>query len=373
MKLHKLSDVCNLSKGKTITRATASEGKIPVIGGGLGPSYSHNKANRTAPVITISASGANAGFVNFWEEPIWASDCSTVSEIPNSPALLKYVYFFLQSKQDFIYTNFRRGSAQPHVYTSDISELEIPLPTLEKQTEIIKKLEAAFGEISSLRENLQKRRMQVDLLLRGALSISFMQHVDRNTRDVELGDIADFEGGSQPAKSNFIYEEREGYVRFIQIRDFGSDKNLTYIPVSNKNRLCVETDVLIGRYGASVGKILTGLSGAYNVALMKVIPKQEIVDNNFLYFYLLSDLFQDNLAKVSDRSAQNGFSKEDIGAFLLKLPSMEEQRKLVTQLTKVRSDIKILDSNIKLAISNLTFLQSSILSKSFVQLGEMGR
>jgi restriction endonuclease S subunit len=371
MKFHKLSEVCSLSKGKTITRATATEGEIPVIGGGLGPSYFHNKANRTAPVITISASGANAGFVNFWEEPIWASDCSTIIETPNSPALLKYIYLFLQSKQEFINTNLRRGSAQPHVYMSDISELEIPVPALEEQREIIERLEAAFTEISSLRENLQKRKIQVDLLLRGALSISYMQHIDRNTRNVELRDIADFEGGSQPAKSNFVYERREGYIRFIQIRDFGSDKNLTYIPVTNKNRLCVETDVLIGRYGASVGKILTGLTGAYNVALMKVIPKTEIVDNDFLYFYLLSDLFQGNLAKVSDRSAQNGFSKEDIGTFLVKLPSIVKQRKIVTQLTKVQSDIKNLDSNIKLANSNLTSLQKSLLSRSFAQVGEM--
>lgn len=83
-----------------------------------------------------------------------------------------------------------------------------------------------------------------------------------------LGDVCDFEGGSQPPKSEFIYEEKPGYVRFLQIRDFGSDKNITYIRHSKKNRLCNENDILIGRYGASVGKILTEKAGAYNVALL---------------------------------------------------------------------------------------------------------
>lgn len=67
----------------------------------------------------------------------------------------------------------------------------------------------------------------------------------------KLGEVCEFEGGSQPPKSQFIYEPRPGYVRFLQIRDFGSDKNITFIPESKKNRVCSEGDIMIGRYGAS--------------------------------------------------------------------------------------------------------------------------
>ncbi len=91
-------------------------------------------------------------------------------------------------------------------------------------------------------------------------------------KSMKLGDVCEFEGGSQPPKSQFIYEEKPGYVRFLQIRDFGSDKNVTFIPQSKKNRLCEENDILIGRYGASDGKILTNKTGANNVALMKTTP-----------------------------------------------------------------------------------------------------
>ena len=180
----------------------------------------------------------------------------------------------------------------------------------------------------------------------------------------KLGQICDFEGGSQPPKRDFIFEQKKNYVRFIQIRDFKSNKNLTYIPISNKNRLCNEDDILIGRYGASVGKILTGLSGAYNVALMKISPKTNLIEKKFLYYYLISSSFQESLKKISARSAQNGFNKKDIYDFSLNLPSKEKQKDIVDKL-----DFFFLKNNeaINLGKKNkniLVSLQSSIYQKN---------
>jgi type I restriction enzyme, S subunit len=165
---------------------------------------------------------------------------------------------------------------------------------------------------------------------------------------VKLGEICDFQGGSQPPKSNFIFEPKKDYIRFIQIRDFKSDKNSTYIPISKKNNICKNSDILIGRYGASVGKILTGLSGAYNVALMKTIPNEKIIDKKFLYYYLISDLFQEPLKKISERSAQNGFSKDNIYDFSFALPPIEEQQHIVAKLDVAFAEInKIADIEFK--------------------------
>ena len=100
----------------------------------------------------------------------------------------------------------------------------------------------------------------------------------------KLGEICKFQGGSQPPKSNFIYEPKNGYIRFLQIRDFGSEKNHTYIPEDNKNKICNSDDIMIGRYGASVGKILRGRSGAYNVALMKATPLNNFVNKEYSRF-----------------------------------------------------------------------------------------
>jgi type I restriction enzyme S subunit len=158
-------------------------------------------------------------------------------------------------------------------------------------------------------------------------------------KTVKLGEICNFEGGSQPPKKKFVYEPAEGYVRFIQIRDFKSDKNITYIPIEKKNRLCAEDDILIGRYGASVGKILSGLSGAYNVALMKTIPNEEVVSKGWLHAYLTSTLFLYPLIEVSSRSAQNGFSKDDISDFDVPLPPLEQQKQIVKKLDAAFAEI----------------------------------
>ena len=183
---------------------------------------------------------------------------------------------------------------------------------------------------------------------------------------VKLGEICDFEGGSQPQKSNFIFEPKKGYIRFIQIRDFKSDKNFTYIPIAKKNRICKAEDVLIGRYGASVGKILTGLSGAYNVALMKTKPNQKNLDKKFLYYYLISNLFQELLKKVSARSAQNGFSKDDIYNFPFTLPLLSEQQRIVAKLDAAFTEIDKTISMVLKSIENVDLLFEKKIKQHFV-------
>jgi type I restriction enzyme, S subunit len=155
----------------------------------------------------------------------------------------------------------------------------------------------------------------------------------------KLGDVCDFQGGSQPAKSNFIFKPQKGYVRFLQIRDFGSDKNITYIPESKKNRYCNEEDILLGRYGASVGKVLVNKAGAYNVAIMKTIPNEEIISKGYLFYYLISNEFQVRLSLVASRSAQDGFSKDDIFDFPILVPPLSEQHRIVKKLDTLFADI----------------------------------
>jgi type I restriction enzyme, S subunit len=175
----------------------------------------------------------------------------------------------------------------------------------------------------------------------------------------KLGDVCDFEGGSQPPKSQFVFEEKPGYVRFLQIRDFGSDKNITYIPKSKKNRLCEENDILIGRYGASVGKILTNKAGAYNVALMKTIPNLEVLNRSWFYNYLISDEFQSHLLKVADRSAQAGFSKDDICNFPVPAPPLSEQQRIVGILDEAFEGIATAKANADKNLQNARALFES--------------
>ena len=181
----------------------------------------------------------------------------------------------------------------------------------------------------------------------------------------KLGDLCDFQGGSQPPKSNFVYEPQDGYVRFLQIRDFGSEKNHTYIPVSKKNRICNSDDIMIGRYGASVGKILRGRSGAYNVALMKASPDTSVVDKQYFWHYLNSSIFQDDLKNVASRSAQDGFSKDDIFNFQVPLPPLATQQKIVAKLDAIFAEIDKATAAAEANAKNAEALYKSYLNQIF--------
>lgn len=138
-------------------------------------------------------------------------------------------------------------------------------------------------------------------------------------------DVMDIEGGAQPPASEFVDDLLPGHVRLVQIRDFDSDAHLTYIPDSKKWRKCENRDVLIARYGAALGRICRGLSGAYNVALAKVIPS-EYVEIDFVNYLLRSHWFQAPLLASGGRSAQAGFNKATLAVIPLPIPPLREQR-----------------------------------------------
>lgn len=166
------------------------------------------------------------------------------------------------------------------------------------------------------------------------------EKLNTNYESILLGEVCDFEGGSQPPKDDFIYEPKEGYIRFIQIRDYGERGKETYIPISKRNKICTDSDILIGRYGASVGKICKGLNGAYNVALIKCINNKERILNDYLYHILKSNKIQRKIIELSDRAAQAGINPEHLKDTLIPLPPIEVQEEIVSELEQYQ---KIID------------------------------
>lgn len=130
----KLGDICIFERGTSITKKDIIEGNIPVIAGGQEPAYYCNQANRIGETIVISSSGAYAGYVSYWNQPIFVSDAFTVK--PQNGLLTKYLYYFLVSKQERIYSLQKAGGV-PHVYSSDIALLKIPLPPIKIQQKIV--------------------------------------------------------------------------------------------------------------------------------------------------------------------------------------------------------------------------------------------
>lgn len=156
---------------------------------------------------------------------------------------------------------------------------------------------------------------------------------------IKLCDVCDFQGGSQPPKDEWSFTPKDGYVRMLQIRDFTQGERVIpeYIKLTNTTKICEADDILIARYGASLGKILTGLSGAYNVAIMRTIPNTELLEKKYLYYYLKAPVFQNFLLRIGNRAAQAGFNKNDLQELLIPCVSRERQKEVVCILEKVET------------------------------------
>lgn len=153
--MKRLGDVAEIKKGQLITEKDAVSGNIPVIAGGKKPAYFHNRANRIGKTITVSASGASAGYVAFFDKPIFASDCSTIGE--GKSYSVEFIYYQLQLNQEVIY-KAQTGGAQPHIHAVDLMPLEIGCPDLEEQTAIATILSDMDTEIAAIETRLAKTR-----------------------------------------------------------------------------------------------------------------------------------------------------------------------------------------------------------------------
>ena len=157
-----LGDIVPISKGKNITKGLVRDGHVPVVAGGLSPAYYHDTPNVLGPVVTISASGANAGYVNIYHEDIWASDCSFISA--SQTERLFYFYLLLRDRQREI-LGLQRGAAQPHVYPKDLARLIVLIPRDDIVEEFLESVSANFGQMGALNRHTVRLVQGRDLLL----------------------------------------------------------------------------------------------------------------------------------------------------------------------------------------------------------------
>ena len=245
------------------------------------------------------------------------------------------------------------GALSPRVKWEHMANYEVNLPSFAEQKHLAEKLWAAYEVKQSYLKMIKATQEMVQS------QFIEMFYSNNNYEKISLTSVSDFQGGSQPPKKEWISNPAPGYIRMLQIRDFTQSEkdNVEYVKISNSIKTCEESDILIGRYGASVGKILTGLSGAYNVAIMKTIPNTDIINRVYFKYFLLSNYFQKNIIRVGNgRGAQAGFNKEDLSNFIIPLPPMEEQNKfemIYNQADKSISELRKSIDSIDIVIKSL--------------------
>lgn len=156
-----LGELCNFKRGKNLLTKNAIDEGVPVVAGGLEPSCYHNIANTGAPVITVSGSGANAGFMRMYHVPVWASDCSFIDI---SCENFYFVYCFLKVNSKLL-KHAQTGAVQPHVKPSDIHDFELVIPDEESIYDFQDKVKPFFDRIASLQKENSRLSSLRDTLL----------------------------------------------------------------------------------------------------------------------------------------------------------------------------------------------------------------
>lgn len=160
-KVGTLGELCNFKRGKNLLTKNAIDEGVPVVAGGLEPSCYHNVANTGAPVITVSGSGANAGFMRMYHVPVWASDCSFIDI---SCENFYFVYCFLKVNSKLL-KHAQTGAVQPHVKPSDIHDFELVIPDKESIYDFQDKVKPFFDKIASIQKENSRLSLLRDTLL----------------------------------------------------------------------------------------------------------------------------------------------------------------------------------------------------------------
>lgn len=328
--LYSLGEIAEIKKGTSITKDKTIEGDIPVIAGGQEPAYFHNESNRENQTITISASGAYAGFINYFETPIFASDCNTIVSKNEGKIPTKLIYLFLKSIQNKIY-GLQRGQAQPHVYGEDLSNVKIPLPPLDIQQKIVSEIEILEAKEKKAKEEVEKLKVDIYSILnkypKGSIS--------------EICEVSDKKENPQN------YFEKE-YI-YLGLEHIESNTGKLFINkelgekiLSTKN-VFEEGDVLYGKLRPYLNKVaepsFAGICSTDILVLKTAIPK-------VLKWLLLSD---DLVSQTSVLMKGVSLPRIGISDFLsqkIPLPPLSEQQKVVSEIKKIEEQIKIIENKL---------------------------
>lgn len=336
-----LGKVAELKRGKTITAKDKTEGNIPVISGGQKPAYYTGEYNREGETITVAGSGAYAGFLMYWNEPIFLGDAFSVK--PNLDILItKYVYHFLLSKQQWIF-NLKKGSGVPHVYPKDLAILEIPIPPLEIQQKIVKTLDK-FTELeatleATLEAELALRVKQYnyyrDLLLNENQKNPFFKNIEYRC----LGDIT-------LSSSNVKWKNNTNIYKYIDLtsvdrenHSIGETIEISALTAPSRAQKLVAKDDVIFATTRPTQLRFTFINEEFENSIAStgycvLRANTNLVLPKWIYHNLGSIDFKNFLEENQSGSAYPAVSDSKVKEYKIPIPPLEIQEKIILILDK---------------------------------------
>ena len=336
----KLRDICRFQSGGTPSRGTPAyfNGNVPwittvalngdVIDGNQAIEWitdeaiAKSAAKIVPPHSVMVGTRVGIGKVAINSVPMSTSqDIISLIGIDENKWDKKFICHLITANKEHL-TSQARGATIKGIKIEAIADLVLPEISLTEQARISE----VIGKVDALMHMHQQMAMNLEQLIKPRFIELFGDPVinPKGFPCYTVGEVIDFQGGSQPDKKYFEYEASPGNIRLIQIRDYKSDKYITYIPKTMAKRFCTADDIMIGRYGPPIFQILKGIEGSFNVALMKATPKMG--NREFVRQFLKQDCLLEYLEGLSQRTAgQDGIQMDKLKAYPFPYPPMELQ------------------------------------------------
>ena len=325
-----INETTDMKRGTSLTKQNAVRGDIPVVSGGREPAFYHNKANREGAVVTVAGSGAGAGYVQYFETPIFANDCFTLQG--KQGVSTKYIYYCLSNMQERIYAT-KKGGGVPHVHISDIENVEIPVPPLPVQEEIVRILDKFTELEEELEEELELRKKQYEYYRDKMLSLS---DYDGEVEEIHLKDIGKVCMCKRIMKAQTNSDFENG-VPFFKIGTFGKEPDCCIskdLFEDYKNRFSYpkKGNVLISAAG-TIGRtvVFDGEPAYFQDSNIVWIDN----DNSKVLDAYLNYVYQTNPWRVSDGGTISRLYNGNIEETKIVIPkNLDEQKRIIDLLDK---------------------------------------
>lgn len=337
VKYELLKNICLFKRGQSITIKSLREGTYPVVAGGQKPAAYCSEFNRDYECITISSSGAYAGFVSYWNEKILCTDSFSITSKDKDILINKFIFYFLKSKQETIYSK-KKGAGIPHVHISDIDALKIPIPPKEVQEEIVRILDKFCELETKLEEELEARKKQYEFWLDKTFNRNDVKFVELNS----IGEITKLAGFEFSKYVNYSDNGTTIALRGLNVKNghliLNDVKYLDNSDFSKLKRSKLYMNDILYTYVGTVGQVgLVDKNNKYylapNVARIR-ITKDE-VNPKYIMYFLLSNIFKKNqLNTLLGNSSMKNITMANIRKFKIPIYSLSEQNKIVSILDK---------------------------------------